>query len=60
MQLYHIWAVPKPIVKPSWASSSELAAAAESKGRHEITEKPKGSETVSKEICCLNLIYLTP
>lgn len=60
MQLCHIWTVPKPIIKPSWASSSELVAATESKGRHEITEKPKVSETVSEEICHFNLIHLTP
>lgn len=46
MQLYHICSVPKPIVKQSWASSSELEAAAESKGRQEFTEKPKASETI--------------
>lgn len=46
MQLYHICTMPKQIVKQSWDSGLELKVAAESKGRHEFTEKPKASENI--------------
>ena len=59
MQLYHAWAVPKPVVKPSWASSSELVALLKAKADMKL-QRNQVSETVSEKICYFNLIHLTP